>query len=108
MNDVAILERARLGFVGVADEIDGFLFVGLDEAPFHAAGKPGAAAPAQAGGFHLVHDLHARHLDRGFQLLVTAVAQVAIDVGRPVGAADVLEDEAMLEGVGWGLVIGDQ
>ena len=59
VNDVAILERARLGFVGVADEIDRLLLVGLDEAPLHAAGKTGAAAAAQAGALHLVHDLGA-------------------------------------------------
>ena len=61
VDDVAILERAGLGFVRVADEVDRFLFVRLDEAPFHAAGKPGAAAPAQPGGLDFVHDVGARH-----------------------------------------------
>ena len=49
VNDVAILERARLGFVRVANQVDRFFLVGLDEAPLHAAGKTGAAASAQAG-----------------------------------------------------------
>ena len=47
VNDVAVLERAGLGFVGVADQIDRPLFVRLDEAPFHAAGESRAAAAAQ-------------------------------------------------------------
>ena len=107
VNDVAILERARLGFVGVADEIDRFLLVRLDEAPLHAAGKSGAAAAAQAGRLHFVDDLGARHLDRLLQLLVAAVAQVAIDVGRPIFASDVFENETALERMGGGCVIGD-
>ena len=64
VNDVAILERARFRFVRVADQVDGFLFVLLDEAPFHAAGKTGAAAAAQTGSLHFVHDFRARHRDR--------------------------------------------
>ena len=81
MDDVAILERAGLGFVRVADQIDRFFFVRLDEAPFHAAGKTGAAASAQPGGLDFVHDVGARHGDRFLQLLVAAVVQVAVDVG---------------------------
>ena len=97
MNDVAILERARLGFVGIADQIDRLLFVRLDEAPFHSAGKTGAAASAQPGSLDFVHDVGARHGDRFLQLLVAAVVQVAVDVDRPIFAADVFEDEPALE-----------
>ena len=61
VDDVAVLERARLGLVGVTDQIDRPLFVGLDEAPFHAARKTGAAAAAQAGVFDFVDNLGARH-----------------------------------------------
>ena len=39
VNDVAVFERARLRFVGVADQIDRPLFVRLDEAPFETARK---------------------------------------------------------------------
>ena len=84
VNDVAILERARLGFVGVADQIDRLLFVRLDEAPFHAARKTRAAAAAQAGVLDFVDDVVARHGDRLLQLLVAAVAQIAVDVGGPI------------------------
>ena len=80
VNDVAILERARLGFVGVADQIDRLLLVRLDEAPLHTARKSGATASAQPGVLHLIDDLGARHRERFFQLLVAAVPQVTIDV----------------------------
>ena len=57
VNDVAILERARLGFVGVANQVDRFFFVRLDETPFHPARKTGATASAQSRGLHFVDDL---------------------------------------------------
>ena len=47
VNDVAILECARLGFIGVADQIHRPFFVRFDETPFQAAGKSGASASAQ-------------------------------------------------------------
>ena len=103
VNNVAVLECPRLRFIGVADQVDRLFFVGLDKAPFHAAGKPGAAAAPQARSLHFVHDFRARHLDRLLQRLVAAVAQVAIDVGGVIRAADVFENEAVLEGVRGGL-----
>jgi hypothetical protein len=103
VNNIAILERAGLGFVRVANEIDRPFLVGLDEAPLNAAGKTGAAAAAQAGSLHLIHDFRARHFHGSLQLLITAVPQVAIDVGCPIRAPDVFENEAMLEGVGGSL-----
>ena len=60
MNDVAILERARLGFIGVTNQIDRPFFVRLDKAPFQAAGKPGPTATAQPGVFHFVDNVLAR------------------------------------------------
>src|SRR5204862_5234833 len=44
VNNVAVLECPRLRFIGVADQVDWLFFVGLDETPFHAARKTGAAA----------------------------------------------------------------
>ena len=99
VNDVAILERARLGFVRVADQIDRLFLIGLDEAPFHAAGKSRAAASAQPGDLHFVHDVGARHRDGFLQLFVAAVAQVTVDVGRPIFAADIFENQPALERV---------
>src|SRR5262249_26743646 len=60
MNDIAVFKRARLGFVGVADQIDRSLFVRLDKAPFQATGETGAAAAAQSRVFDLVDDVIAR------------------------------------------------
>src|SRR5438477_1960396 len=63
MDDVAVLERPRLRFVGITYQVNRFLFVRFDEAPFHAARKSGAAAAAEAGRFHFVDDLRTRHLE---------------------------------------------
>src|SRR6266404_2178618 len=97
VNDVAILERTWFRFIGVANQIDRLLPVGLDEAPFDSARKTGSTAPAQAGGFDLVYDLLARHRDGLTQLLVTAVAEVAVDVRGPFCATDVFENQSMFE-----------
>ena len=103
MDDVAVLERAGLGFIRVADQVDRFLLVLLDEAPFDATGESGPAPAAQSRSFHFVHDFGARHRDRLSQLLVTAVAQVAVDVRRVIVAPNVFENETVFEGVREGL-----
>jgi hypothetical protein len=64
MHDVAVLEGAGLGFVGVADEVDRLAALAVDERPLHAAGETGAAAAAQAGLFDLVDQLRRRTGDR--------------------------------------------
>src|SRR5262249_22673771 len=46
VNDVAVFECARLGFVGVANQIHRSLFVRFDKAPFQTAGEPRSTAPA--------------------------------------------------------------
>ena len=97
VDDVAILECPGLGLIGVADQINRLLLIGLDEAPFHSAGKTGAAASAQPRSFDFVDDFGARHGDGFFQLLVAAVAQVTVDVGGPVFATDVFENETAFE-----------
>src|SRR6266404_8123303 len=97
VNDIAILKRAWLRFIGVANQIGRLLLVGLDEAPFDSARKTGSAAPAQTGGFDLIYDLLARHRDGLAQLLVAAVAEVAVDVSSPFCATDVFENQSMFE-----------
>src|SRR5262245_50870778 len=89
VNDVAVFECPRLGFVGVADQIYRPLFVRLDEAPFEAAGKAGPAAAAESRVFNFVDNVGARKSQRLPYLLVTAVAQVTIDVARPTRAPDI-------------------
>src|SRR6266436_7663894 len=60
VNDVAILESARLGFIRVANQIDRPFFVRLDKAPFQSAGESGPAAAAQARVFDFVDNVSAR------------------------------------------------
>src|SRR5258708_38648259 len=83
VNDVAILERARLRFIGVADEVDRLGTAWLDEAPFGAARKAGAATSPQTRGFNLVNDLLGRHSECGAQIFVATILFVASDVGGP-------------------------
>src|SRR5437588_8470071 len=101
MNDIAILERAWFRFIGVANQIDRLLLVRLDEAPFDSARKTSSAAPAQTGSFDLVYDLLARHRDGLTQLLVTAIAEIAVDVSGPFCATDIVENQSMFEWMDW-------
>ena len=96
VDDVAVLERARLGLVRVADEVDRFQAVLLDETPLDAAWEPRAAASAQAAGLDLVDDVGLRHRQRLLQLFVAAITQVGVDVRPPARAVHVLEDHPLL------------
>jgi hypothetical protein len=96
VDDVAVLERPRLRFVGVADQVNRLWAVLFDEAPLDAAGEAGAAASAQTAGFHLIDDVRLGHGQRLFQLGVAAFVQVAIDVRRPALAVDIREHHATL------------
>ena len=97
VDDVAVLERARLRFVRIANQIDRLLLVSLDEIPFYTARKPGAATTPQTRCLHFVHDVGARHLDRFTQIIVTAIVQIGLDVGLPIFASDVFENDPVLE-----------
>src|SRR6266403_2797371 len=97
VDDVAVFERARLGFICVADQIDWLFLIGLDEAPLDAAGKAGASATTQPGVFDFIDNLGARHRQGLLQLFVTAVAQITVDVCRPIFAPDVFKNQAMFE-----------
>ena len=97
VNNVAVFECARLGFVGVADQIHRSLFVRLDKAPFQTAGECRSAAAAKSRVFDFVDDVIARQSQRLLQLFVTTVAEVTIDVASPTGAANVFVNEAVLQ-----------
>src|SRR5437588_6494986 len=97
VNDIAVFECARLRFIGVADQINRLFLIRLDKAPFYPARKTCSTAPAQAGGFDLVYELFGRHRDGIAQLLVTIVAQVAVDVRGPFFSANVFENEPVFE-----------
>ena len=47
MNNVTVFEGPRLGFIGVADQINRSFLVWLDETPFQPARKPRASSSAQ-------------------------------------------------------------
>ena len=96
VDDLLVLERAGLRFVGVANEIDRLgVLVGVDEAPLHAAGKTRAAAPAQAGGLDLGDDVRALHAEGLLQDLVAVVLEITVDVDGVAIAVDVLEDQSV-------------
>ena len=97
VNNVAVLECARLGFIRITDQIDRLFLIGLDETPLHTTRKSSAATTAEAGCFDFVDDLFTRHRDRLPQLLVTAVAQVGVDIDLPIVASDIFENQPMLE-----------
>src|SRR5438876_12214671 len=97
MNNVAILKSARLRLIGVTNQIHRPFLVWFDETPFDAAWKSRAAAAAQSRRFHLVDDVFAGHRHGLFQLLITAVSEVAVNVSRPICATDVFKYESMLE-----------
>ncbi len=91
LDDQAVLEGARLALVGVDGQVLDRRVLG-DEAPLHAGGEAGAAAPAQARGLHLAMTSFGRHLQRLAQRLVAAVCQIGPDL-LGVGPVDVGQQE---------------
>ncbi len=103
IHDLAIFERAGLGFVGIADEINRLAALAVNETPLEAAGKTRAAATAQAGNFHVLADLFraGKFLavgqilgldgERLLERVVAAVTQIALDVGRVARFIGVLQ-----------------
>ena len=110
VKNLAVFECARLGLVRVANEVNRFAALAVHERPLEAAGEPGATPAAQAGLEHFIADLFLRrHLPALGQLfrlqregllehLVSAIAQIAVEVGRITRLIGVLEDEAVFAG----------
>src|SRR6266404_6941425 len=63
VNNVAVLERARLRLIRITDQIDRLFLIGLDKAPLHTARKSGPATTAKTGRLDLIDDFGARHRD---------------------------------------------
>ena len=83
LHQLAVLEGARLGLVGVAAEVLVHLAAGQEGGLF-AHREAGAAAPAQARVFELLEDLVGLHLPVGLlQRRVAAVALVAVERAQP-------------------------
>src|SRR6266581_160688 len=99
VDNVAVLERARLRFIRITNQIDRLFLIRLDETPLYTARKAGAATTAETGCFDFIDDFGTRHRHCLPQLLVTAVAQVGVDVDLPLFTSNVFENQAMLERV---------
>src|ERR1700730_1870728 len=95
VNEASVLERARLRFICVTDEVNRLGPTWLDESPFGAARKAGAAPSPQTRGFNLVNDLLGLHSECGAQIFVAAILFVAIDVRSPACPVDVFEDDPL-------------
>ena len=103
VNDLLVLERARLGFVSVANEIDRLGIRMTDKAPFEPAGKARAAPAAQAGIQHAFAQLRlggdiiaigsgrGLHVQRLMQGLIATVALVALEILRVIRRIGVLQ-----------------
>ena len=92
-HDVAVLERAGLAFVGIADEILLALVLLRHEAPLEAGGKARAAAAAQRRLLHFGDHGRRRNL-LGEDLLQRLVAAARDVVGEPpVRAGEARHDD---------------
>src|SRR2546422_1326938 len=56
-HDEAVFDRARLAFVGIADDVLHAIGLFSNQIPFHAGGKTGAAHAAKLGGFEPREDV---------------------------------------------------
>ena len=101
VQDVTILERARLGFVTVADKVMWFAIIALDEAPFHTAGETGTTPSTKIRFFDLIDNLLGLHAEGLFQFGVAAMFFITLDVGRVSLCPGVLKDNAAFLGVWW-------
>src|SRR5690606_7041966 len=77
----AVLERAGLGFVRVADDVARARRLPRDSVPLPAGGERGAAAPEQAGVRDLADDGGGSELDGALEGGEAAGAAVVVDVG---------------------------
>ena len=96
VEDVAVLECARLGFVGIDDDVVVLAVVVFDEAPLGTGGEACSATTAQVGCFDHVDDLAGFHGDGFFQRLVATVGEVGLNVRSVAWFADVSENDAAL------------
>jgi hypothetical protein len=99
MENVAVFECAWLRFIAVADQIDGLGVVRRNECPLHAGGESCSATTPEAGFFDFLGDVLWCHSDGFFQLLVAAVAEIAIDGRIVIRAIDIFENQAILTGM---------
>ncbi len=78
----AVLERARLGLVGVADQVVRPRGLAGDRLPFAPGREGGAAAAQQLRVLELADDALGPELDRAPQRRVAAVGAVVVEARR--------------------------
>src|SRR5262249_23951899 len=94
-HNLEVFAGAGLGLVGVDDEIMRPVADLLrHERPLHAGRKTGAAAPAQAGSFHLVDERIAAFLDDRLSAVPRAALARAFEA--PVAEAVEVPENAVL------------
>ena len=87
LHEDAVLERSRLGLVGVADEVVRVHGLARDGLPLGAGGEGGAAAAEEPRLGHLAEDAFRAELERAAERRIAAVGAVGverlrIDAGR--------------------------
>ncbi len=87
-----VLAGARLGLVGVDDEVLRLGVVLRDEGPLHAGREAGAAATAQAGVLDGGDDVVGRHRERLLERAVAAARLVGLQGPAALGVPVVGED----------------
>ena len=107
-HDGAVHERARVAFVGVADDV---FFIGLDarcDLPLQPGRETGAAAAADAGVENFLHDVGRLHLEQGLGEGLEAFRRdVFFDVFLGDDAAVAQGDALLLLVEGHLLAVGD-
>ena len=92
LDDLPILEGARLALVGVDAEVDRLLGLLRQEAPLHAGGEARAAAAAQVRRLHQLDQLLGRELGerlpRGFVATVLAIDVELAEAGNVPAAEE--------------------
>src|SRR5262245_20300042 len=77
----AILERSRLAFVGIAQQVCRFTGGAWNKTPLHPSRKPRAAAAPQSAGLHLFDDRGLLHRQRLLKRLIPAALAILLDAG---------------------------
>src|SRR5258708_3412999 len=94
-HDFPVLERARLGLVGVTAEVVWFSIADLHERPFHPCRETGAAAPAKPRILDQRDNVTGLHLEGLIKRGITAALLPAIE-RRRVPLAKVLGEQRRL------------
>src|SRR5690606_8038745 len=102
-DDVAVLERAGLALIRVADQIFNAVVVTRHETPLETGRKTCAAAAAQAGELDLSDDVRRLDLlgDDTLQLLIAAEPDIGFQTGRfPLGDGPQADQRLLIQIVG--------